>query len=199
MLTVPCPRRGSIGLEECIDCPHLTRLDIDPDTNEVVLACLSESPLLRRRTLRRVVDGQDPASLECTPVSALLPERRVVLGSKLGIREVATLFVSRDLDYAPVVDDLARPIGVLSKSDLLRWSWRDAPGPRHTLPEIMGPPGAPLLQTASIARAAATLVESGLDYVTVVSPSGAAAGVLSPRDLLGWFVRARSARAEERK
>jgi hypothetical protein len=56
-----------------------------------------------------------------------------------------------------------------------------------------------LLQTASIARAAATLVESGLDYVTVVSPSGAAAGVLSPRDLLGWFVRARSARAEERK
>lgn len=177
-----------------MDCPRLTRLDINPDTNEVVLACLRENPQARRRTLRRVVDTQTPVSPEETPVSAVLPECRLVLDSKLGIREVATLFVSRDIDYAPVVDALARPIGVLSKSHLLGWSWREAPDSPKTLSDIMGPVGAILSRTASIARAAAALEEGGLDYVTVVSPSGAAAGVLSSHDLLAWFVRANAPR-----
>lgn len=38
-LTVPCPRRGPIGLEVCMDCARLTRVAIDPDTNEMLLYC----------------------------------------------------------------------------------------------------------------------------------------------------------------
>jgi predicted transcriptional regulator len=176
----------------CIECPRLARLAIDPDTNDVVLACHAEDPQARRRTLRRVVDEHAPVSLEDTLVSALLRERRIVLGNKLGIHEVATLFISRDIDYAPVVDDFARPVGVLSKADLLRWSCREAPDAGLTLPDIMGPTGVLLPRDASIARAAAALEEGGLDYITVVSPSGVAAGVLSSRELLPWLLRANS-------
>lgn len=187
-LAVQCPRQGSIGIEACVDCARLIDVVLDPETNEMVLLCESEPPVARRHALRLVGSEPQVCELELEPVSTLLPPQNICLRPELGAREVAALFVSRDIEHLPVVDERARPVGVLSKSELLAWRSR-ATGLCPTVREIMGPLGNCLSRTTSIARAAAALVASRLDYVVVVSPSGSVAGVLSASNLLSVCAR----------
>jgi predicted transcriptional regulator len=183
-LTVPCPRRGPIGLEVCVDCEHFRRLNIDPDSNEMVLSC---EPNLTGCSLRLVENAAGTLPPESTPVSVLLDERQLLLRAELGVHEVATVFVSRDLAHAAVVNEHARAIGVLSRGDLLRWCSPGKSERRRTVQEIMGPVGPCLPKATSIAAAAAVLTRGNYEYATVVSDAGSALGVLSACDLLGWF------------
>lgn len=58
-------------------------------------------------------------TLHAETASDLMVPNPVSLRADAGIREALVLFTDRGISAAPVIDDAGRPIGVLSRSDLL--------------------------------------------------------------------------------
>ena len=97
------------------------------------------------------------------------------------------------------MDDEGRPIGVVSKTDLLRARQArdrgtDGAGEDDDLSsvpveDIMMPIAFCLPESESIARAAALMAFEGVHRVPVVGTRGQVVGLVSPLDILGWLAR----------
>ena len=94
------------------------------------------------------------------------------------------LLRDQDNDAVVVVDALAKPIGIISSSDLLR-CLRDGKVAR----EVMTPVTQTLLETAPISFAIGVLGQRGLAHVPVVGADGALVGAVSAADVVAWLAR----------
>jgi CBS domain-containing protein len=148
-----------------------------------------------------------------TPISEIMTKHVVCVRSDLDTRTLASLFLERGISGAPVVDDDARPIGIVSKTDLVRERYERAdtgtategdtresstleelgfhtePTQETTVAEIMMPVAFCLPANESIARAAALMAFEGVHRVPVVGNRGQVVGLVSPLDVLRWLAR----------
>jgi len=129
----------------------------------------------------------------------------VAVRSDMSLEEVTEVFLARSISGAPVIDDAGRPIGVVSKTDLLRAA-HDA-GDSGALEEVvergyhihemavprvsdvMTPLVFSLSQDAPVARAAALMAFEGVHRVPVVDDDGVLVGIVSAIDVLRWMAR----------
>ncbi|HEX6344860.1 CBS domain-containing protein [Umezawaea sp.] len=123
-------------------------------------------------------------------------------------RELVELLDGRGVSALPVVDDRDRPIGVVSEADLLpeeefrggtepppgllvdrarKERWRKALG--VVAGDVMTTPVMTIAPDAPVSAAARQLARSGARRLFVVDATGALAGVVARRDLLGLFLR----------
>ncbi|MEK6606085.1 MAG: CBS domain-containing protein [Myxococcota bacterium] len=151
------------------------------------------------------------------PVSEAMTREIVCATPDMTIDYLTTLFLERNISGAPVVDDSDRPIGVVSKTDILRrqhvegdapsrpaptrvrtWQGyeyeldpksRTTPGLRTTVGEIMLPMVFSLPATAPISRAAALMAFEGIHRLPIVAEDGSLVGLLSSLDVLRWLAR----------
>lgn len=116
---------------------------------------------------------------------------------------VTATFLQRGISGAPVVDDDGRPIGIVSKTDLLRASYDAADDDVvedhcergfhvHDLAtpcvrDVMTPVVFALPEDAHVSRAAALMAYENVHRVPVVDDGGRLVGIVSTTDVVRWM------------
>jgi predicted transcriptional regulator len=127
----------------------------------------------------------------------------------MGFLELMRLFVTAGIGGAPVVDASGMPIGVVSKTDLLREIYDQAGSATRGLLDaaplassaeqpssplcraghIMSASPVVVTEDASLAHAAGLMAQEHLHRVFVVDQRGAITGVLSSSDIVQWLAQ----------
>ena len=140
-----------------------------------------------------------------TILAEVMTRSVVAVRPEMSLEEVTEVFLARSISGAPVIDDAGRPIGVVSKTDLLRAA-HDAGDsgeledvvehgyhvhamsvPR--VADVMTPLVFALSQDAPVSRAAALMAFEGVHRVPVVDDDGVLVGIVSAIDVLRWMAR----------
>jgi CBS domain-containing protein len=187
-LAVDCPRRhAAVPVETCVLCERCHGITINLTGRQSTLRC--DVPDEQAACAGGAVD---------TPVRAIMQGDVLCVGPDLSVHELLVLLVERGISGAPVVDENGAPIGVVSRSDLVREDYQRAGGegiqprlgaPAHTsVREIMTPIPFTLPEEASIADAARLMADAGVHRVPVVS-RGRCVGIVSSLDVLRWLAK----------
>jgi len=110
----------------------------------------------------------------------------ILVGPELRVEDLQELLLAKNISGVPVVDDAGKPIGMVSKTDLL--------GRKGTLDgvkvaDIMMRTAFCLSENESIAKAAGLMAFEGVHRVPVVGARGSVVGVVSPLDIMRWLAR----------
>jgi CBS domain-containing protein len=193
---VVCPRHErALDAEVCWACPHVE--GATRDDGKHILVCTPELP---------VAPGPPMLDARETPVSSIMTGDVHCVSAELGLDALADLFLRQDISGAPVVDPAGRPIGVVTKTDLLRALRDEAspaaraladlallaerPAPARTVDQVMMPVAFTIPDVASVAQAAALLAFERVHRVPVVSREGKVVGIVSTLDIARFVGRA---------
>ncbi len=179
--TVLCPReQRTKPLEVCLPCVDGKGLDLDPNARPGFVECLGEAaPALAERR----EPGEVERSLaDRTPITAVMSRNVVALRADVPLDRARALFLERGIGGAPVVDGEGRPLGVLSKTDLLRGI-----DPRATVADAMSRKVLTVPESAPVSETAALLAFEGVHRAPVLSPEGRVVGVVTILDILRWL------------
>ena len=209
-ISVYCPNeRRLVPIDQCPSCPHCDGLSLDPtDRNSFLMCSFSPpaSPLL------------DPLPGLLDPLNArasdLMTRTVLTIPPELGVNRLTEVLLENNISGVPVVDDEGRPVGIVTKTDLLRMAMDKGESVREdgalqirlrhgitmevgpgfhldmletsTVGEIMTPTTITVGIDATVSEAAALMTEEGLHRVVVVDGEGRVAGLLSSMDVLRW-------------
>jgi len=195
--TVYCPfRRRSLGIDECEECAAYDGTSDGSAGEPAEVACTRLTPA---PDVPPVVEVVARGALERTTVSRIMARHVVCVQADMPLQEVAAVLVRRRIGGVPVVDDEFRPLGMISKTDLVRRSCKDAEedielstaaaAPAGCVAEVMTPSVAALSERASVLEAAAIMADRGIHRMPIVGRDGRIVGVVSSLDILGWISR----------
>jgi CBS domain-containing protein len=123
--TVHCPRRdGTIAAATCLACTDSEGAASGPDGD--FLYC--SHPSAELAALEEL--GRQPifaSAADRTPLSSIVTGAVFCVSPDLGLDELAEFLVEHNISGVPVTDERGRPIGVVSKTDLMRGGLREAP------------------------------------------------------------------------
>lgn len=151
-----------------------------------------------------------------TPVSEIMTKRVFCATPEMPLDVLAYIMLDQQIGGTPVVDASERPIGIITKTDLLRelrdlsdvsraswhpWEGGESEEEEATLDlavlssrtalDAMTPIVYWLPEDASISQAAALMAYEHVHSVPVVSKAGRINGIVSTLDILRWFARKR--------
>ncbi|HKE19479.1 MAG TPA: CBS domain-containing protein [Kofleriaceae bacterium] len=205
-----CPVRDrALSLEECMACRHCHGAGgADADA---MAGCAD--PAARRWSGEELLRAPRPRSLaDRTPLWQVMRPCVICVRSDLGIDALMSLLVAFELRAVPVVDDDGRPVGVVSRSDLVEHWYRadaaasPAPAPGGGAGEPTGGSldGLPAAQTVadvmicipftlcedtSLSHAAALMAYEGVQRIPVVSFGGKVVGIVTAMDVVRWLAQ----------
>ena len=209
-----CPVRDrALSLEECMACRHCRGNGAQARGNGEMVGC--GDPMARRHSGEEMLRSARPSSLaDRTPLWQVMRPCVVCVRQDLGIDALMSLFVGFDLRSVPVVDEAGRPIGVVSRSDLVNHWYESenaappmrAQGPNGSPGEFLGSgfhavPAAQtvadvmmciaftLCEDASLSHAAALMAYEGVPRIPVVSFEGKVVGIVSSMDVVRWLAQ----------
>ncbi len=148
-----------------------------------------------------------PTAASSVPVTDVMARPVVTVDPDMGLMDLMRLFVTAGIGGAPVVDVSGTPIGVVSKTDLLRELYDEAgsatrgslegfpldssaepmPSPVSRARDIMTASPVVVTESASLSHAAGIMAREHLHRVYVVDKRGAITGVLSSSDIVHWL------------
>jgi CBS domain-containing protein len=144
-----------------------------------------------------VCEDDDAALLRLPTIADLLPARRIMSRDVICARDdlevgaLMDLMVRRHIGCVPIVDDRGRPIGMITKFDLVEQLL--AARGQHGVPavttagQVMMPLALTLDEHATIAHAAAMMSIEDVHHVAIVAGSGALIGIVSTMDIVRWL------------
>jgi CBS-domain-containing membrane protein len=184
--TVHCERRErSMAVSECLACEHGDGLVAG--SGGAVMRC-AHPAAARPPSLSALLKGRRvPSDAERTPLTAIMSGAVICVRPDLGAEALSFLLTQERISGAPVVDDDGRPIGVVSKSDLVELALgaiEDA-----TVADIMMPVAFTLAEGASVSQAAAIMAYEDVHRIPVVSSDGVVIGLVSSLDIVRWLAR----------
>jgi CBS domain-containing membrane protein len=142
-----------------------------------------------------------------TPITAVMHPHPYRITAQQPVQELLALFVDKGISAAPVVDEQGKPIGFVSKTDVVRQFHRSSPEERHeiathvqpwwdaarlsqlTVGEIMTPTVYTFTPATTVADATAVMAFEGMHHLPVVEASGTLVGMVSALDVLDWMAR----------
>jgi CBS domain-containing protein len=142
-----------------------------------------------------------------TPIAAVMHTHPYRVTAQQPVRELLALFVDKGISAAPVVDEQGRPIGFVSKTDVVRQLHRPTPGERPesttqvqpwwdaerlaqlTVGAIMTPAVYSFTPESTVADATAVMAFERMHHVPVMDASGMLVGMVSALDILDWLAR----------
>jgi CBS domain-containing protein len=142
-----------------------------------------------------------------TPIAAVMHTYPYRVTAQQPVRELLALFVDRGISAAPVVDEQGKPIGFVSKTDVVRQFHRPLPEERPqstsqvqpwwdaerlsqlTVGAIMTPAVYSLTPETTVADATAVMAFEGTHHLPVVDEAGTLVGMVSALDILDWIAR----------
>jgi CBS domain-containing protein len=211
--TVLCPTHGhAIGLATCAECAQCERIDLD-ERGRGVVECRPEAPKPTMRwtpMVRRIL----PSAADRVAIAEVMTRDVTCVTGDVSVEAITAMFLERGYGAAPVVDDEGFPVGVISKTDLVRERWENddtgvaespaevvdgmhvARVPRAVVNDVMTPLAFTLCEDDPLSRAAAVMAVEGVHHLPVVSADGRVVGMLSSLDFVRW-VAAQSAYADQ--
>lgn len=141
----------------------------------------------------------EPTIADRVPVSRVMSRDLVCARPDLDAAAVVSLMIKNRVGCIPVVDQRRRPIGMITKFDLveqieafMRSVSDGCPLPpdlaARTADELMLPLALTLDENATVAHAAAMMSCEDLHHVLVVGDTGELVGVVSSKDVVNWLV-----------
>jgi CBS-domain-containing membrane protein len=138
----------------------------------------------------------DPASV---PITRAMTADVVCARPTLSIGGVVSLMIRHHIGCIPVVDDRRRPIGMVTKFDIVEQldafmssATNGSPMPTdlaaRTADEVMMPLALSLGEHATIADAAALMTSEDMHHLVIVDDRGHLVGVVSTKDITTWLV-----------
>lgn len=122
------------------------------------------------------------------PIAAIMATQVVCARPELRADALARLLVDHHIGCVPIVDDNGRPIGIVTKADLVeRLDGRAAIDLSQTAADVMMPLAITLDERATVADAAAMFVSEDFHHVMIVSATGILIGVVSTKDVVRWL------------
>ena len=210
--SVYCPvRERSTSVEACSQCERWTGLRVDAERQATFVMCHhSDEPA------RKPDPPADFAMAEHTakPVGEIISKTTICLTGDMSIEQATSLLLERGLSGVPVVDESGKPIGVLSRSDLLRSdqlrgeTHESSPPPRMrtregfevsldagfheseptvTVAEVMTPVVVWVDERSSVGQAAALMAYEGIHQLPVLSEERVVVGLVTSVDILRWL------------
>lgn len=177
--TVHCPARArSLPTTECLHCGACEGTLTRPD-GRILLRCAHPAAQPARAEL--MPQPLFSSVADATPLSEVMTHNVVCVLADLEAHDLIDLLIERDISGVPVVDGAGWPIGVASKSDLLRGFPSGA-----TVADVMAPMAFTLCESATLAQAAALMAFEGVHRIVVVSDEGRVVGVVSSLDIARW-------------
>lgn len=211
--TVECEPRGlAVDVAACVACGD-GRGEVDDGQGRALFRCSQAAR--RDAPPRRELPEKTVSGLGLlTPVAEVMTPCVLCVRNDVDVASIITLLEEHRISAVPVVDGRGRPIGILSKSDLLREMRLRQPGidedvrlregdvvyapgsgfhvdslGRLTAEDVMTKVVIWLPPQAPIASAAAVMAAERLHRVVVVSDDRKIIGVVSSLDLLAWMAR----------
>lgn len=125
------------------------------------------------------------------PVSEIMSTRVITFTASTTIEVATQVMLARAISGAPVVDDRGRPIGIVSKTDLLE-AWQehgksDDARPHTVVGDIMVPYLLAAQNNSPIALAAALMAYEGVHRLLVLDERSAMVGIVTSLDILRWL------------
>lgn len=212
-LTVFCPlQRKSLMLENCKICEHYLGGRAEGDGGDSSLIC---SHLTAEAVSEPVATDPVPsfgktisAEALSSPVAGIMTRNVLCVRSDLLVDDLVLLLVEHAVSGVPVVNETGKPVGVVSRADLLWESYDEAEARTErtrgyalngddssrakstiTVAEIMTRAAVTLPESTSISEAAAIMARQGVHRAPIVDRSGLVVGILSAGDLLLWLAR----------
>ena len=197
--TVFCPGQSrSLDLTDCLRCREFVEMSLDPGEHSGVLKChpgdtptASGSP---RRGFEYWPEGSAERSLatlaDTTPISTLVCNKVRCVSKNVSVEALAALLIENRLGGVPVVDEVGKPVGVVSHTDLVRHHYANLAAPPEapsTVGDIMTSVPFTLNESASVSHAAALMALERIERIPVVDATGQVVGLLSPLDVLYWL------------
>ena len=132
----------------------------------------------------------EPTIADRVPVARVMSRDLVCARPDLDAAAVVALMLENHVGCVPVVDQRRRPIGVITKLDLVEQMCQ-LPGEHaaRTAEELMLPLAITLGENATVAHAAAMMTCEDVHHVLVVGASGELVGVVSSKDVVNWLVK----------
>lgn len=201
--TVHCSRRDKhVPFEDCLLCDEGAGIGEERDGRRYV-GCNSEAAPSERPSTswRERHRGISPT----TPVSEVMTPNVLCIRDDVPVEIIAALLLERGISAVPVVNAAGKPLGIVSKTDLVREAHEnhadlthprklphgfhvEAPG--ETLArEVMTPLVFSLPADAPIGKAAALMSYERVHRTPVLSPEGRIVGLISASDVLRWVAR----------
>lgn len=204
--SVICPRRdAAVALAVCHACDACDGVHLDERGGTVL--CRAPAPPLESLlpvAARRLL----PAAAERTSIADLMARQVSCVTADVSLEALTALCLERGLGAAPVVDDEGYPIGIVSKTDLVRRQFEsggdeavsaaeprlDAPAyvtsaPAVTVAEVMTPIAYTLGERDPLSRAAALMTVERVHHLPVVGDDGRVVGMLSAFDFARFLAR----------
>ncbi len=182
-LTVYCPfRQRSLELEQCEECFAHERTAEDAEGNPKEVACRRIGSAI---DLPDVAETAARAVLERTPVSLVMARHVVCVEPDLPVRELAGILLRHRISGVSVVDAEFRPIGVVTRSDLIQ----RGPDVGGSVADVMTRPVTALGERASLIEAAHLMAGQGVHRLPVTGLDGRIIGIVSSLDVLRWLSR----------
>ena len=129
-----------------------------------------------------------PLMLHAHTASDLMAPNPISIRAEAGITEAMTLFTEKGIHAAPVIDEAGHHLGVVSRSDILRYdrerAWLPPPAEPPRARGLMTPAVFSVKLDISAARVAEHMVELNVHRLFVVDDDGILVGVITALDLL---------------
>lgn len=175
---------------------------------------VTPEPVATRRVFGFTGDATDQSSVippSTATVAAIMTRTVYCVEPDVGVDLLARLFAEHGVSGYPVVDEAGRPIGVVTKSDLLRHlhergidlvqlradesatlaelgrGFHPVALDGTTVKDLMMPVVFALGHDDQIAKAAALMAGERVHRLPILDESGRVCGVLSSLDIVRWF------------
>ena len=184
--TVLCPQHGeAVALSLCGECARCEQID------ERGVECRPDEPRPTMRwasRLHRIL----PSAADRIAIAELMSRDVACVRDDVSVESLSALFRDRAIGAAPVVDGAGFPIGMVTKTDLLREHAEND----VTVADLMTPMAYTLREDDPLSRAAAVMAVEHVHHLPVVAADGRVVGILSSLDFVRW-VAAQSAFVDE--
>ena len=190
--TVYCPpQMRTVRVNECVECEEYIGLSFDREEQSGLLHCYKSSAPTPRQSLRRFLQAGEREGFlrklhqraDCTPVSRIMSLNVQCVTEDVSLPALASCLLDGGYSGVPVVDDQGTPVGVVSKTDLLRHGVT----PDGRVRDIMTSMSFTLHEEQTVSNASALMAYEGIHRLPVVDAAGKVVGLLSSLDILHWL------------
>jgi CBS domain-containing protein len=220
---VYCPEKHRmIAIEDCEECSQFEGVSLDSTERDSFLVCRAsreqepmDEDLWGSTDLPTLPEVTIPGPSDRVTVTEVMTKDVLCVDMTMSLETLTALLLENGISGVPVVDEQRRPIGMISKSDLVRqhfdsdmgremddfviqspetgFEYELGPGfhaeriAKATVGEVMMPIAFTVPERASLARAAGLMAFEGVHRVPVVDARGRVVGILSSLDVLRWL------------
>ena len=129
-----------------------------------------------------------PTIADRVPVTEIMTREVTTASRALDRDAIAGLMVRNHIGCIPVVEDVGRPVGMITKLDLVEQALATALAPA-TAEDLMMPLALTLGERATVAHAAAMMASEDIHHVPICDDTGRLVGIVSSMDIVRWLAK----------